>query len=36
MNDQDWLAERLEQQRARLRAVSYRMLGTRCEEPSDG
>jgi RNA polymerase sigma-70 factor (ECF subfamily) len=28
MNDQDWLAERFEQHRTRLRAVSYRMLGS--------
>jgi RNA polymerase sigma-70 factor (ECF subfamily) len=31
MNDQDWLAERFEQHRARLRAVSYRMLGSLSE-----
>jgi RNA polymerase sigma-70 factor (ECF subfamily) len=30
-NDQDWLAERFEQHRARLRAVSYRMLGSLSE-----
>jgi RNA polymerase sigma factor (sigma-70 family) len=28
MNEQDWLAERFEQHRPRLRAVSYRMLGS--------
>jgi RNA polymerase sigma-70 factor (ECF subfamily) len=28
MDEQDWLAERFEQQRPRLRAVSYRMLGS--------
>lgn len=28
MNEQDWLAERFEQHRTRLRAVSYRMLGS--------
>lgn len=28
MNDQDWLAERFEQHRTRLRAISYRMLGS--------
>ena len=27
MNEQDWLAERFEDDRARLRAVAYRMLG---------
>jgi RNA polymerase sigma-70 factor (ECF subfamily) len=31
MNDQDWLAERFEQHRNRLRAVSYRMLGSLTE-----
>ena len=31
MNDQDWLAERFEQHRTRLRAVSYRMLGSLSE-----
>jgi RNA polymerase sigma factor (sigma-70 family) len=31
MNDQDWLAERFEQHRTRLRAVSYRMLGSLTE-----
>src|SRR5439155_25446978 len=31
MNDQDWLAERFEQHRSRLRAVSYRMLGSASE-----
>jgi len=29
MNEQDWLAERFERHRTRLRAVSYRMLGSR-------
>ena len=28
MNDQDWLAERFEEHRTRLRAVAYRMLGS--------
>ena len=28
MNDQDWLAQRFEEQRRRLRAVAYRMLGS--------
>ena len=28
MTDQDWLAERFEEQRPRLRAVAYRMLGS--------
>jgi len=28
MDDQNWLAERFEQRRARLRAVAYRMLGS--------
>src|SRR6266545_1200586 len=28
MDDQDWLAERFEEQRTRLRAVAYRMLGS--------
>lgn len=28
MHDEDWLAERFEQHRTRLRAVSYRMLGS--------
>jgi RNA polymerase sigma factor (sigma-70 family) len=28
VNDQDWLAERFEEQRSRLRAVAYRMLGS--------
>jgi len=27
MRDQQWLAERFEQHRGRLRAVAYRMLG---------
>lgn len=31
MNEQDWLAERFEQHRTRLRAVSYRMLGSSSE-----
>ncbi len=31
MNDQDWLAERFEQHRTRLRAVGYRMLGSLSE-----
>jgi len=31
MNDQDWMAERFEQHRTRLRAVSYRMLGSLTE-----
>ncbi len=31
MNDQDWLAEQFEQQRAHLRAVAYRMLGSPSE-----
>jgi RNA polymerase sigma factor (sigma-70 family) len=31
MKEQDWLAERFEQQRPRLRAVSYRMLGSLSE-----
>jgi RNA polymerase sigma-70 factor (ECF subfamily) len=31
MNEQDWLAERFEQHRTRLRAVSYRMLGSTSE-----
>jgi RNA polymerase sigma-70 factor (ECF subfamily) len=31
MNEQDWLAERFEQHRTRLRAVSYRMLGSLSE-----
>jgi RNA polymerase sigma-70 factor (ECF subfamily) len=31
MNEQDWLAERFEQHRPRLRAVSYRMLGSLSE-----
>ena len=31
MNDQDWLAERFEQNRGRLRAVAYRMLGSLSE-----
>jgi DNA-directed RNA polymerase specialized sigma24 family protein len=28
MDEQDWLAERFEEQRSRLRAVAYRMLGS--------
>src|SRR6266536_736937 len=28
MTDQDWLAQRFEQDRRRLRAVAYRMLGS--------
>jgi RNA polymerase sigma-70 factor (ECF subfamily) len=31
MSDQDWLAERFEQHRTRLRAVAYRMLGSLSE-----
>src|SRR5215469_161926 len=31
MNEQQWLAERFEQQRPRLRAVAYRMLGSLSE-----
>ena len=31
MSDQDWLAETFEQQRPRLRAVAYRMLGSSSE-----
>jgi RNA polymerase sigma factor (sigma-70 family) len=31
MDEQDWLAERFEQHRARLRAVAYRMLGSLSE-----
>jgi len=31
MTEQDWLAERFEQHRPRLRAVSYRMLGSLSE-----
>src|ERR1700748_50691 len=31
MDDQDWLAERFEQHRGRLRAVAYRMLGSLSE-----
>ena len=31
MNEQDWLADRFEQHRPRLRAVSYRMLGSLSE-----
>jgi RNA polymerase sigma factor (sigma-70 family) len=31
MNEQDWLADRFEEQRMRLRAVAYRMLGSLTE-----
>ena len=31
MNEADWLAARFEEQRARLRAVAYRMLGSLAE-----
>src|SRR6059058_4095344 len=31
MDDRDWLAERFEQHRRRLRAVAYRMLGSLSE-----
>ena len=31
MDEQDWLAERFEERRARLRTVAYRMLGSRSE-----
>src|SRR5690242_2041250 len=31
MDETDWLAERFEQHRPRLRAVAYRMLGTLAE-----
>jgi RNA polymerase sigma factor (sigma-70 family) len=31
MNEQDWLAQRFEEHRARLRAVAYRMLGSLSE-----
>ena len=31
MSEQDWLAERFEEQRAHLRAVAYRMLGSTAE-----
>ena len=31
MDENDWLAERFEQQRPRLRAVAYRMLGSLAE-----
>src|SRR6266542_2341591 len=31
MDDHDWLAERFEENRSRLRAVAYRMLGSRSE-----
>ncbi len=31
MNERDWLAERFEEQRSRLRAVAYRMLGSLSE-----
>ncbi len=32
MDDHDWLAERFEANRAHLRAVAYRMLGSHSEE----
>ena len=31
MDDQDWLAQRFEEHRSRLRAVAYRMLGSLSE-----
>lgn len=31
MKDRDWLAQRFEEKRPRLRAVAYRMLGSLCE-----
>ena len=31
MHERDWLAERFEEQRTRLRAVAYRMLGSLSE-----
>ena len=31
MDEADWLAVRFEEQRARLRAVAYRMLGSLAE-----
>ncbi len=31
MDDRDWLAERFEERRTRLRAVAYRMLGSLSE-----
>ena len=31
MNEADWLAARFEEQRPRLRAVAYRMLGSMAE-----
>jgi DNA-directed RNA polymerase specialized sigma24 family protein len=31
MNETEWLAERFEEQRPRLRAVAYRMLGSLTE-----
>ena len=31
MNEQQWLAERFEEHRSRLRAVAYRMLGSLSE-----
>ena len=31
MDEADWLAERFEEQRAHLRAVAYRMLGSLAE-----
>jgi len=30
MDQQEWLVGRLEEHRPRLRAVAYRMLGSRC------
>jgi len=31
VRDNDWLAQRFEQQRGRLRAVAFRMLGSHSE-----
>ena len=31
MSDQDWLAERFDEHRARLRQVAYRILGSTAE-----
>jgi DNA-directed RNA polymerase specialized sigma24 family protein len=31
MDERDWLAERFEEHRPQLRAVAYRMLGSRSE-----
>jgi len=31
VDDQDWLAQRFEEQRSRLAAVAYRMLGSHSE-----